>query len=472
MEAKRNIALRGAESFSRGELDNVALQDGALILDEVAGRHVLYGCYTGPEFAMPPFCNLNISWNADTPHGTVVETRCRVYAGGEWSGWMGFGKWSPEYPRASTRSTGEGSQMVFVMGDTVTVAIPGGGTAVQIRVYMYTDDERVTPVVRLLAAAVRPLQWNRQPGEPVNRRLYLPEYCIASHDLRFGRSMDLPLTLAALINRYGEDLLPEELAFGMSDAATGSCRNAAYAAALAGACGYESYQAWMDLRDLRSEIRAGNSCAVEIEQGVSGRTGSVVWMGLRGFGHDPAVLADYVILNDPAAESEASAVRTMALRDFERYFTGRALVLHARAVRGRACRPLHLSCAVRPGGAPGEYRLEYRGAPSPLPDNFRGWLACAARDGVAHATTAHKHFVRVERSDSGGFVLPPALWKPGALYTFYAVDETAVLRVAELQLPAVLPPEMTPPAAQTAAEPAAAPQDAGAAGPPPAAPLA
>ena len=95
MEQRNNLVLQGTETFSRGQLDNVALDGGALVLDSVAGRCLQYGSYTTPEFAMPAFCNLNVSWNAFAPHNTMVEVRCRVYAGGNWTGWMSFGKWAP-----------------------------------------------------------------------------------------------------------------------------------------------------------------------------------------------------------------------------------------------------------------------------------------------------------------------------------------------------------------------------------------
>ena len=67
MEQRNNLVLQGTETFSRGQLDNVALENGALVLDSVAGRSLLYGSYTTPEFAMPAFCNLNVSWNAHAP---------------------------------------------------------------------------------------------------------------------------------------------------------------------------------------------------------------------------------------------------------------------------------------------------------------------------------------------------------------------------------------------------------------------
>lgn len=38
MEQRNNLVLQGTETFSRGQLDNLALENGALVLDSVAGR--------------------------------------------------------------------------------------------------------------------------------------------------------------------------------------------------------------------------------------------------------------------------------------------------------------------------------------------------------------------------------------------------------------------------------------------------
>ena len=53
MEQRNNLVLHGTETFSRGALDNVALESGAVVLDSSAGRYLPYGSYTTPEFAMP-----------------------------------------------------------------------------------------------------------------------------------------------------------------------------------------------------------------------------------------------------------------------------------------------------------------------------------------------------------------------------------------------------------------------------------
>ena len=451
MEQRNNLVLQGTETFSRGQLDNVALENGSLVLDSVAGRSLQYGSYTTPEFAMPAFCNLNVSWNAYAPRNTMVEVRCRVYAGGAWTGWLSFGKWAPDYPRSSVTSQSEDG-MIFLMGDTVTVATPGGGTGVQLQVNLSTNDDKVSPAVRLLAVAVRPLAWEKHSGHPLNRRLYLPEYCLEAHDPAFGRDMDLPLVMAALMNRWGEDILPEEVAYVMEDMASGSTGNAAFSAAAAGCCGYPCWQAWMDLQDLRSQIHGGYSVAVQAERRIRGQSNPVrVWMGLRGFGHDDAVMADFVLLNDPTAETNGAVNCTMALVDFMRYFTGRAIVLHARPRDLEANRPRRIRCDLDPEGEAGCYCFSRRGQREELPEDFSGWIACALHDGVAHATTAHRNFSRMERTESGGIRFLPEQLEAGGRYSVYAVDQTGTMRVAEVRLPT----PKTPKAQDTPAAPAA-----------------
>ena len=456
MEQRNNLVLQGTETFSRGQLDNLALENGALVLDSVAGRSLQYGSYTTPEFAMPAFCNLNVSWNAYAPANTLVEVRCRVYAGNAWTGWMSFGKWAPDYPRCSVHTQSEDG-MIFLMGDTVTVAAPGGGTGVQLQVNLSTNNDKVSPAVRLLAAAVRPLAWEKRSGHPLNRRLYLPEYCLNAHDPSFGRDMDLPLVLAALMNRWGEDILPEEVAYVMEDMANSSTANAAFAAAAAGCCGYPCWQAWMDLADLRTQIHDGCSVAVQVERRIRGQRDPVrVWMGLRGFGHDDAVMADYVLLNDPAADTDGSVNCTMALVDFMRYFTGRAIALRARPRDLEANRPRRIRCDLEAGKEPGVYYFVQRGQRDALPENFSGWLAYAVHDGVAHATTAHRNFKRLERTSDGGLRFPAGQLAAGGRCSVYAVDQTGSMRVAEVRLPTPKPQipkaQDAPPAAAAAPE--------------------
>ena len=323
------------------------------------------------------------------------------------------------------------------MGDAVTVALPGGGTGVQLQVNLSTNDDKVTPALRLLAAAVRPLAWDKQSGHPINRRLYLPEYCLSAHDPSFGRDMDLPLVMAALMNRWGEDILPEEVAYVMEDKTTGSTSNGAFAAAAAGCCGFPCWQAWMDLQDLREQIHDGCSVAVRIERRIRGQRDPIgVWMGLRGFGHDDAVLADYVLLNDPTADSDGAVNCTMAVTDFARCFTGRAIALRPKPRDTEANRPRRVSCDFVYSTEDDCWYLAQKGQRQLLPAEFSGWAACSPHDGVAHATTAHRTFRRMERTRTGGFRFPPEQTAAGGRCSVYIVDHTGTMQFAEVRLPA------------------------------------
>ena len=152
MEAKNLYVLSGTENLMRGELDNVTIQDGHLRLDSVAGRYVLYGCYTSQPVSFPAFTRLIMSWNADTPNGTVVEAQARVMVDGNWTTWSSFGRWSPFLTtRANAKRPPRGP--VSVEGNILNL---DGKTAMQaqMRIYLYTEDERISPMVDLLAMSV------------------------------------------------------------------------------------------------------------------------------------------------------------------------------------------------------------------------------------------------------------------------------------------------------------------------------
>ena len=230
---------------------------------------------------------------------------------------------------------------------------------------------------------------------------------------------------------------------------------AACAAAAAGCCGYPCGQAWMDLADLRAQIHDGCCVAVQVERRVRGQRDPVrVWMGLRGFDHDEARMVDLVQLNDPAADSDGSVGTTMALVDFMRYFTGRAIALRAKPRDIAANRPRRLRCELVPGKEEGVYFFEQHGEADPLPEDFSGWTAYALHDGVAHATTAHRNFHCMERTRDGGIRFPAAQMAEGGRCSVYAVDQTGTMRVAEVRLPKPKPaPETARPASQAQAKP-------------------
>ena len=82
------FVLKDEKAFASGAFENTAYADGALRLEQYAGRYVQAGCYTTPEISAPAFNALVASWNAATPAGTAVELAVRVFAAGAWTPWM------------------------------------------------------------------------------------------------------------------------------------------------------------------------------------------------------------------------------------------------------------------------------------------------------------------------------------------------------------------------------------------------
>lgn len=64
-------------------------------------------------------------------------------------------------------------------------------------------------------------------------------------------------------------------------------------------------------------------------------------------------MADFVLLNDPTADTDGAVNCTMALVDFMRYFTGKAIALRPKQRETEADRPRRLRCELRAGTQPG-----------------------------------------------------------------------------------------------------------------------
>ena len=109
--------------------------------------------------------------------------------------------------------------MIFLMGDTVTVATPGGGTGIQLQVNLSTNDDKATPALRLLAAAVRPLVWEKQEGLPLKPDPTLAKALIKSLDaipaayvgdsqvdIALGKNLGVPTILMTWGSRSAEEL--------------------------------------------------------------------------------------------------------------------------------------------------------------------------------------------------------------------------------------------------------------------------
>ena len=262
---KNTVLLQDTEAFMHGELDNVTVQQNCVVLDLVQGGYVPYGCYTSAPIPMPLFDALRVSWNAASPEDTAVEAQVRVMVDGNWTPWNSFGKWSPSLHREGPPYQARGP--VQRWPDRLQLDSKYA-TAVQLRIYLYSKNEKVSPAVMLLGASVRMVDVIPARGRLVNARLHLMPYTAARRAPALQPWMDAAISLASLTNRWGADLLPEEFAQVLRDwRAPDDCgpRNLSFAAAAAAQWGFPAWVAYADLALLRAEARAGCGAVVTLQ---------------------------------------------------------------------------------------------------------------------------------------------------------------------------------------------------------------
>lgn len=435
---KNTLLLRDTEAFMRGELNNVTVAGGCIVLDLVQGSYVPYGCYTSAPLPLPLFDALWVSWNAVSPPGTAVEAQARVMVDGNWSGWVGFGKWSPHLRRTGMPPQERGP---LHMGADMIRLESKRATQAQLRIYLYTKQEKVTPAVRLLGVSVRAAGAIPARGRPINRCLHLMPYVVGRRAPALRPWMDLAIGLASLTNRWGADLLPEEFAQILRDwREPDGCdtRNLGFAAAAAGCWGFPTWVCWCGLGLLREETRQGfgavvalDSTPAQIAQGWPERR----YVAVRGFSTTGG--AARVLLCDPwAGEQDFDAETEMELDDFLVAWDNVALLMRPRIEADGHRSPLRGSVWVRPAGAaaPDVYRLYSNGEPHLLADTFcenGGILAWSTPDDRPHATTAHRTF-RFQAPEQGGIRLGPA--GEHRKYTVYAIDTAGDMLVGDVTL--------------------------------------
>lgn len=449
------FVLNEERAFEGGTFENTVFADGALRLEQYGGRYLPAGSYTSPALQAPAFEALVASWNAATPEGTAVEASVRVCVDGVWTPWMSYGKWSPFLRRASLPVRHTEGEAAYLDTDLVRVCAPNGASALQLRVSLYSNEARVTPAVYLLAAAVRPLRWQRETGEPLQHRCVpVPAYSQSIRDPRISAVICSPTTVTMLMNRWGEDLLPEEVAHANYDYAYAGNGNWSFTAAIAGCYGYECYVAFTDLAGLKKEIKNGFACGVSVHyadepvhadarslpllEGTEGCTDGHL-MVVRGFETDENGV-EYVLCNDSYAKNDAAAQRRYRLDQFARTWNGVAYLIHGKDNARAAAPPRRQLGELRRIQIPGEYALYLGGERKSLPIDFcerggvcTGTVCYTVRDEHAYATTAHKHFYYTDITQNGNIALDAAI-PAGTRITVYIIGELGNMIVADLTI--------------------------------------
>ena len=432
---RNTVILRDTDVFMRGELDNVTISDGRIVLDLVQGSYVPYGCYTSAPLPMPAFDALRVSWNADAPDQTAVEVQARVMVDGNWTTWVSFGKWSRFLRRESPAPQDKGC---LQRRPDVLLLDSKTGQQAQIRIYLYTKSDRLTPAVSLLCASVRTQDGIPAGGRPVNTRLHLLPYAAARRAPALRPWMDMACSLTALTNRWGADLLPEELAQIVRDWRTDDtdAHNLCFAAAAAAAWGFPTWVCYGNLALLRDEARHGfgavvalQSTPAEIAAGLPERRFAAV-RGFTAVNSTPQVL-----LCDPcAAENDFDTETAMPLDSFMVAWDNVALLMRPQPNGAHRAPRTRTGAWVRPVGTdfPDIYRLYVNGEEHPLGDDFcahGGLLAWTEADGTVHASTAHRTFHFTE-PQQGGLCIPKQ--EPPRKCTVFAIDPAGQMLVGDV----------------------------------------
>lgn len=451
--ANNLFILKDEAAFAAGTLENVECADGALRLKQHTDRCACSGVYTSDVLPAPAFSALVASWNAATPRGTSTEVCVRVRADGAWTQWFSYGRWSPFIRRASVTCMHGEDDAAYLDTDLLRVTAPGGADAFQLQVTLYTKAAQVTPTVFLLAAAVRPLEWRREVGDPVQGRCVpVPAYSQNIRDPRIGSVICSPTTITMLMNRWGEDLLPEEAAHANYDYTYAGNGNWSFTTALAGSYGYECYVGYADVAQLKREIKSGFACGVSVRyadtpehadagslpliEGTRGCTDGHL-MVVRGFETDESGV-EYVICNDSYAKDDADAQRRYTLDQFARAWNGIAYFIHGKSNARAIAPPERVMGELRRTEIAGEYTLFLRGDRHSVPTDFCmrngacvGTICYTIQDGLAHATTAHKRFYYTDVTQSGNILLDPAI-PAGTHITVYLIGELGRMIVADM----------------------------------------
>lgn len=451
------FVLKEVGDFAPGAFENTAVEDGSIQLGRSGGAYLHSGCYTSPAYRADAFLRLRPSWNAATPKGTAIEVQVRIASNGEWSRWFSFGKWSPFIDRTSPPPQQDEVAANTAEGLSLAEGHAPADTA-QIRIYLYSDDQQATPKVYLLGMTVDPLRREREDASRTERLLQLPVYACLRRDPAVADRIATPTTLCMLLNRWGEDALPEEVARASYDSGTGSFGNLSFATAIAGAYGHRCYLQYGGMELLRQQVRRGNAVAAQVhyrapalgdaqpgstpahnaaslpvlEDAVADSYGHLV--AVRGFARKDG--EEWVVLNDPLQKSDEMVMREMPLAQFGEIYTGICLVLQSGPKGAGAAAPKRWMAELRVDER-GDIKLSSHGEeiyPGEAGSAKVVTLCYTLPESIAYASAAQKMFYYIEPNENGRLCVD-AEALAGKKTAFYFISSRGETWVTEKTLP-------------------------------------
>ncbi|MFN8107233.1 MAG: peptidase C39 family protein [Nocardioidaceae bacterium] len=299
------------------------------------------------------------SWSATTPKNTFVEIKMRARTTtGAISGWKVMARWASGEWIRRTSSSSQADGVAKVATDTLVAASSPNLDSYEIAVFLHRGARsKRTPTVRMLTALS---SRTRSSGSPsswagVNTTLALPQFSQMIHRGRYrqygggGAAWCSPTSLTMILGYYGKAPTPREyswVARGYADPYVAQAARATYDVGWSGTGNWSFNMAYAnsrgldafvtrlnDLREAERFIAAGIPLAASISFSPGQLSGApisstpghlVVIVGFTASGA--------VVVNDPAAPSNASVQRVYNRAQFEaawlRKSSGAVYVVH------------------------------------------------------------------------------------------------------------------------------------------------
>lgn len=336
------------EAFSKGSFENTVLvmdPEASIMLSKASEAYSDAGVYLSPIIETSPFNAMILSWNACTPEGTTIqiEAQVRIYKDQQikWSGWLTWGTWST----SSASSSAKTSEDEFAKVDTDILRVKSDfnetANAIRYRIILNTSKPENTPSIKLVAAATR----NTHSREDITKQLSevnlsellntdktleVPRFSQMLRDPKIASVICSPTSITMILNYHGLNLVPEYTAAKVYDTVYEGYGNWPFNTAFAGSLGFESYVAYCSsILDLKAEIDKGFPLAVSVRyknnELVDSKLPIIHGAPIKKTnGHLIVVCGfikendkHYVVVNDPAAESNEAVRLKYELEEFD-----------------------------------------------------------------------------------------------------------------------------------------------------------
>lgn len=274
-----NTVLWKNSGLLRGRVNNLTYNEtkGALTLDAPCEGVFLAEPFETEE----PFNDLVASWNAQTPGRSEAEIYARLRVDGVWSAWMSWGVWGAHIKRyCPDQEDGLVWANTYRDWGDSSVNVKDGKTAdaFQLKAVLRTADAGEIPSLTLLGATWKNTNdpdWQEKSEDPQcreglgdlpeNVHLDTPVISQKRRDPDYGGVICSATSIAMQMCACGLDMLPEETTFLCNDYGFGGTGNWSFTCAVAGACGLESYAAYLSKEDLMAELAKGYPVTLSVK---------------------------------------------------------------------------------------------------------------------------------------------------------------------------------------------------------------